>query len=193
MDDAAGEAFDKVAKMLDLSYPGGPQLAILARDGNAQAFAFPRPMTDRPGLDFSFSGLKTAALLAIDQSTPAGQALPDTRTMADIAASFERAVVDTLAIKCQRALQQVGCSRLVIAGGVSANQTLREQLQQALGKISARVYYASQQFCTDNGAMIAYTGCQRLMAGQRQGLDIQVYPRWSLAELEPLQPGEVPA
>ena len=189
LDDAAGEAFDKVAKMLDLPYPGGPRLAALAEQGRAGRFVFPRPMTDRPGLDFSFSGLKTAALTAVDQHTAAGQALPDAQTVADIACAFEDAVVETLVIKCQRALQQQAVSRLVIAGGVSANHKLRQRLQQVLARMGAQVYYARPEFCTDNGAMIAYTGCQRLLAGQRESLAIQVYPRWSLTDLPSLQGG----
>lgn len=186
LDDAAGEAFDKVAKMLDLPYPGGAQLARLAQSGRSERFHFPRPMTDRPGLDFSFSGLKTAALTAINAHTPAGQALPDAQTMADIARAFEEAVVETLVIKCQRALQQCQYSRLVIAGGVSANHHLRRRLEQALAAVSARVFYARPEFCTDNGAMIAYTGCQRLLAGQREDLAIVVHPRWPLTDLPPL-------
>src|SRR5690606_2490983 len=138
LDDAAGEAFDKVAKMLDLPYPGGPLLAKLAEQGNADRFHFPRPMTDRPGLDFSFSGLKTAALTAIETHTLVGQALPDKETMADIACAFEEAVVDTLVTKCRRALVSSCCSRLVMAGGVSANKKLRERLRDALAEQSDR-------------------------------------------------------
>lgn len=186
LDDAAGEAFDKVAKMLDLAYPGGPLLAKLAEQGRSGRFHFPRPMTDRPGCDFSFSGLKTAALLAVDAHTPAGQALPDSQTMADIACAFEDAVVDTLVLKCRRGLELLGYSRLVIAGGVSANRKLRERLPAAIADLPARVFYARHEFCTDNGAMIAYAGCQRLLAGQRQDLAITVRPRWALTELPPL-------
>lgn len=183
LDDAAGEAFDKVAKMLDLSYPGGPLLAKLAEQGNTERFHFPRPMTDRPGLDFSFSGLKTAALIAVQAHTSAGEALPDSQTMADIACAFEDAVVDTLVLKCRRALASLHYSRLVIAGGVSANRKLRERLQSALAGVPAQVFYARQEFCTDNGAMIAYAGCQRLLAGQREDFTITVRPRWPLTEL----------
>lgn len=186
LDDAAGEAFDKVAKMLDLPYPGGPLLAKLAEQGHAGRFQFPRPMTDRPGFDFSFSGLKTAALIAIDAHTPAGQALPDSQTMADIACAFEEAVVDTLVLKCRRALESLQYARLVIAGGVSANQKLRLRLQRALADIPAQVFYARQEFCTDNGAMIAYAGCQRLLSGQRDDLVMTVRPRWPLTELSPV-------
>lgn len=183
LDDAAGEAFDKVAKLLDLSYPGGPQLARLAEQGNPGRFNFPRPMTDRPGLDFSFSGLKTAALTAINEHTPANQPLPDRQTMADIACAFEDAVVDTLVLKCCRALRQTQQTRLVIAGGVSANQKLRKRLHDALVQINAEVFYARNEFCTDNGAMIAFTGCQRLLAGLQDGLALTIHPRWPLTEL----------
>ncbi len=186
LDDAAGEAFDKAAKMLDLPYPGGPQIARLATQGDPQRFRFPRPMTDRPGLDFSFSGLKTFTLNTVDKHTPADSPLPDEQTMADIACAFEEAVVDTLVIKCRRALQQTDMKRLIIAGGVSANLRLREQLETALAKIDAQVFYARNEFCTDNGAMIAYTGCQRLLAGQRDPLNIRVKARWPLHELPPL-------
>lgn len=186
LDDAAGEAFDKVAKMLDLPYPGGPLLAKLAEQGNTERFHFPRPMTDRPGLDFSFSGLKTAALTAIEAHTPAGEALPDSQTMADIACAFEDAVVDTLVLKCRRALTSLRYSQLVIAGGVSANRKLRERLQSALAELPAQVFYARQEFCTDNGAMIAYAGCQRLLADQREDFAITVQPRWPLTGLLPV-------
>jgi len=186
LDDAAGEAFDKVAKMLDLPYPGGPLLAKLAEKGSKERFHFPRPMTDRPGLDFSFSGLKTAALTVIEAHTLPDEALPDEQTMADIACAFEDAVVDTLVLKCRRALSSLRYSRLVIAGGVSANQKLRERLQRALADLPAQVFYARQEFCTDNGAMIAYAGCQRLLAGQREDFAITVRPRWPLTELLPV-------
>jgi N6-L-threonylcarbamoyladenine synthase len=188
LDDAAGEAFDKVAKMLDLPYPGGPLLAKLAEQGKGERFQFPRPMTDRPGLDFSFSGLKTAALTAIEAHTREGEVLPDAQTMADIACAFEDAVVDTLVLKCQRALISLRYSRLVIAGGVSANRKLRERLRNGLKKVPAQVFYARQEFCTDNGAMIAYAGCQRLLAGQRENAVMTVRPRWPLTELVPVSP-----
>lgn len=187
LDDAAGEAFDKVAKLLDLSYPGGPQLAKLAEQGKPGRFQFPRPMTDRPGLDFSFSGLKTAALIAINQNTAAGQVLPDAQTMADIAQAFQDAVVETLVLKCRRALEQTHLSRLVIAGGVSANLRLRQRLEQELKKMQAGVFYARNEYCTDNGAMIAYTGCQRLMAGLSDDLALVIRPRWPLTELKPVK------
>jgi len=183
LDDAAGEAFDKVAKLLDLSYPGGPQLAKLAEQGKSDRFHFPRPMTDRPGLDFSFSGLKTAALIAINENTKPDQALPDEQTMADIACAFQDAVVETLVLKCRRALEQTHLSRLVIAGGVSANVRLRQRLEHELKKMNAAVFYARNEYCTDNGAMIAYAGCQRLMTGLSDDLALVIRPRWPLTEL----------
>lgn len=185
IDDAAGEAFDKAAKMLDLDYPGGPQIAKLAEKGNPKAFKFPRPMLDRPGLDFSFSGLKTATLTAI-KGVAGENGLPDDATCADIAASFQAAVVDTLVAKCKRALEQVGMKTLVIAGGVSANKHLRAELDRELATIDAKVFYARHEFCTDNGAMIAYAGCQRLLVGEREGLAINVKARWPLAQLAPV-------
>jgi N6-L-threonylcarbamoyladenine synthase len=185
IDDAAGEAFDKAAKMLDLDYPGGPQIAKLAEKGNPKAFKFPRPMLDRPGLDFSFSGLKTATLTAI-KGVAGENGLPDDATCADIAASFQAAVVDTLVAKCKRALEQVGMKTLVIAGGVSANKHLRVELDRELATIGAKVFYARHEFCTDNGAMIAYAGCQRLLAGEHEGLAINVKARWPLAQLAPV-------
>jgi N6-L-threonylcarbamoyladenine synthase len=182
LDDAAGEAFDKAAKMLDLDYPGGPLIAQLAEQGEQGRFTFPRPMVDRPGLDFSFSGLKTFTLNTVAKYAQAN-GLPDDQTCADIATAFQEAVVDTLVIKCRRALEQEKLSRLVIAGGVSANTRLRERLESALIKIHAGVSYARHEFCTDNGAMIAYAGCQRLVAGQQEGLAVKVTPRWNLEEL----------
>ncbi len=184
LDDAAGEAFDKTAKLLDLDYPGGPSLARLAEKGVAGRFHFPRPMTDRPGLDFSFSGLKTYAMTTI-QKERGLQPLPDAQTMADIAWAFQEAVVDTLLIKCRRAIQQTGMERLVIAGGVSANQRLRQKMQQAL-QDEATVFYPRHAFCTDNGAMIAYAGWQRLLAGQSSDMAIDAVPRWSLESLPPV-------
>lgn len=182
LDDAAGEAFDKTAKMLDLDYPGGPHVARLAEKGDIGRFRFPRPMTDRPGLDFSFSGLKTFTLNTISQHAQS-DGLPDEQTSADIAAAFQDAVVDTLVIKCRRALEQCQMSTLVIAGGVSANTRLREKLESALAKMSAQVFYARHEFCTDNGAMIAYAGLQRLIAGQTTDLCVDVAPRWALDSL----------
>lgn len=187
MDDAAGEAFDKAAKMLDLDYPGGPQVARLAERGAPGRFVFPRPMVDRPGLDFSFSGLKTFTLNTVTAHAQA-DGLPDEQTCADIAYAFEDAVVATLVIKCRRALEQTGLTTLVIAGGVSANKKLQRELEVALARIGARVFYARHEFCTDNGAMIAYAGCQRLMAGQAESLLINVRARWPLNSLSSLTP-----
>ena len=185
LDDAAGEAFDKAAKMLGLDYPGGPLIARLAQQGDRSRYRFPRPMTDRPGLAFSFSGLKTYTLNTT-QAERDEQGNIDPQTLADIACAFEDAVVDTLAIKCRRALQQTGLKQLVIAGGVSANRRLRERLGEMVGKEGAALFYARPEFCTDNGAMIAYAGCQRLLAGQQAGLQIQCQPRWPLDTLPPL-------
>ena len=177
IDDAAGEAFDKTAKLMGLDYPGGPLLAKLATQGDAKKYKFPRPMTDRPGLDFSFSGLKTSAanVIAKEGNSP--------QVQADIAASFQQAVVDTLVIKCERALQQTGYKRLVIAGGVSANTSLREQLAVLLKRYGGEVFYPRKEFCTDNGAMIALAGYFRLAAGQQQDLTIGVTPRWPMQDL----------
>ncbi len=182
VDDAAGEAFDKAAKMLGLDYPGGPHVARLAEGGDPGRFRFPRPMTDRPGLDFSFSGLKTHTLTAIRQLDTRG-ALDD-QARADVARAFEEAVVDTLVIKCRRALDQTGLKRLVVAGGVSANLRLRERLERECAKRNARAYYPRGRFCTDNGAMIAYVGAQRLLAGEHdeQGV-MQAVPRWPMDTL----------
>lgn len=185
LDDAAGEAFDKAAKMMDLDYPGGPQVAKLAELGDSERFRFPRPMTDRPGLDFSFSGLKTFTLNTVTQHA-LDNGLPDDQTCADIAFAFQDAVVDTLVIKCRRALQACGKKTLIIAGGVSANKRLREKLETALDKIGCKVFYARPEFCTDNGAMIAYAGCQRLLAGQTADLKVDVSPRWPLDSLPAL-------
>jgi len=185
LDDAAGEAFDKAAKMLDLDYPGGPHIARYAEQGQAGRFTFPRPMIDRPGLDFSFSGLKTFTLNTVEKHKQ-DNGLPDEQTCADIAHAFQEAVVDTLVIKCKRALQQESMQTLVIAGGVSANIVLRQKLESALGKINSRVFYARNEFCTDNGAMIAYAGCQRLLANQKNSLSVTVTPRWPLDQLSPL-------
>lgn len=185
LDDAAGEAFDKAAKMLGLEYPGGPLIAKLAEQGDRTRFRFPRPMTDRPGLDFSFSGLKTFTLNTAN-SCRDEKGVIDPQTMADIAAAFEDAVVDTLAIKCRRALKETGLKQLIIAGGVSANRRLRERLETMVSAEKAQLYYARPRFCTDNGAMIAYAGCQRLLAGQQSDLTILAKPRWPMASLPPL-------
>lgn len=179
IDDAAGEAFDKTAKLLGLDYPGGAKLSKLAEQGNTSRFHFPRPMTDRPGLDFSFSGLKTAAANTINLQK---QDL-DEQTKADIARAFEDALVDTLLIKSRRALDQTGFNRLVIAGGVSANKTLRSKLAQLMAERKGQVYYPRLEFCTDNGAMIAYAGMIHLKASQFADLAIEVKPRWPLSEL----------
>jgi N6-L-threonylcarbamoyladenine synthase len=179
VDDAAGEAFDKTAKMLGLPYPGGPELAKLALQGNPDRFRFPRPMTDRPGLDFSFSGLKTFAL-----NTWKDAEVQDEQLKADICRAFEDAVIDTLAIKCRRALKETGIADLVLAGGVSANMRLRERMQQELEKLGGRAWYPQPQFCTDNGAMIAYAGCQRLLAGAGESGEFQVRARWPMETLE---------
>ncbi len=181
LDDAAGEAFDKVGKMLGLPYPGGPHLEKLAKYGKTGRYKFPRPMTNRPGLDFSFSGLKTFVRNTIIEQSKGGEL--DEQTRADIARAFQEAVVATIAIKCRRALEQTGLRSLIIAGGVSANTFLREELETSLEKITGQLFYAQLKFCTDNGAMIAYAGCQRLQAGQHQGLAINVFPRWSIESL----------
>ncbi|MDC8013167.1 tRNA (adenosine(37)-N6)-threonylcarbamoyltransferase complex transferase subunit TsaD [Tahibacter soli] len=181
LDDAAGEAFDKTAKLMGLPYPGGPQLAKLAEHGVPGRFKFARPMTDRPGLDFSFSGLKTQVLLAWQQSDRSDA------TRADIARGFEEAMVDTLRIKCLRALEATGAKSLVIAGGVGANRRLRAGLDEATRRIGARVYFPRPEFCTDNGAMIALAGALRLSAGQIESPAIKVMPRWDLESLTALE------
>lgn len=182
IDDAAGEAFDKTAKLLGLDYPGGAALARLALKGTPNRFTFPRPMTDRPGLDFSFSGLKTFAANTLHQVMQEEGELTE-QSKADIAYAFQEAVVDTLAIKCKRALKQTGLKRLVIAGGVSANKQLRQTLAELMQQLGGEVFYPQPQFCTDNGAMIAYAGFLRLKQGQQQDLAIEVRPRWAMTEL----------
>ena len=176
IDDAAGEAFDKVAKLLKLPYPGGPHLAKLAELGKPGRFDLPRPMTDRPGLDMSFSGLKTAVLVLLKSL---GE--PDEQTRADVARAFEDAVVDTLSIKCERALKQTGQRRLVVAGGVGANKRLRARLKEMTEKLGGEVFYPRPEFCTDNGAMIAYAGCLRLASGNP--VTNPVTARWPLESL----------
>ena len=176
IDDAAGEAFDKTAKMLGLGYPGGPKISALAELGKPR-FKFPRPMTDRPGLDFSFSGLKTFTMNTLNNTEKTEQ------DKADIAYAFQTATAETLTIKCRRALQQTGLKRLVIAGGVSANKQIRAALLEMTTKEKAQLYFPRLKFCTDNGAMIAYAGCQRLLAGQQENLEIFAKPRWPIAEL----------
>ncbi|MGA9335158.1 MAG: tRNA (adenosine(37)-N6)-threonylcarbamoyltransferase complex transferase subunit TsaD [Rudaea sp.] len=177
LDDAAGEAFDKTAKLMGLPYPGGPALAKLAESGTPGRFKFSRPMTDRPGLDFSFSGLKTQVLLAFKAHAD------DPTTKADIARGFEDAIVDTLLIKCRRALEASACKRLVIAGGVGANRKLRAKLAAAASAEGFRVYFPRLEFCTDNGAMIALAGALRLRAGLHDDATIKVAPRWDLETL----------
>ncbi|MEK6771536.1 MAG: tRNA (adenosine(37)-N6)-threonylcarbamoyltransferase complex transferase subunit TsaD [Pseudomonadota bacterium] len=184
LDDAAGEAFDKTAKLLGLGYPGGPAISRLAETGHPGRFTFPRPMLDRPGLDFSFSGLKTAVSLAIDTAR-------DEQTRADIARAFEEAVVDTLVAKCRRALQQTGHDQLVVAGGVSANRRLRDRLDRLSDELRVRMYFPRPEFCTDNGAMIAYAGYRRLRAGESEALGFAARPRWAIADLT--EPGVTPA
>lgn len=192
VDDAAGEAFDKAAKMLGLDYPGGPRIAKLAdyarQKGIPAPCRFPRPMTDRPGLDFSFSGLKTFTLNTVSNLPPNRPASEAEK--AAIALAFEDAVVDTLRIKCKRALEQTGLKTLIIAGGVSANVSLRAALEKMVTPLGAKVFYARPSLCTDNGAMIAYAGCQRLLAGQTSDLSIQVRPRWPMTELSSVSQGE---
>jgi len=176
-DDAAGEAFDKTAKLLGLGYPGGPALARAAESGDPDKYAFPRPMTDRPGLEFSFSGLKTHTRNLWHKHATEDNA------RADIAAGFQKAVVDTLVIKCRRAMKQTRCGHLIIAGGVGANLQLREDLSQAGKKYGWGVSYPRIEFCTDNGAMIAFAGYHHLLAGQSEPDIISARPRWPLAEL----------
>ncbi|MEO6064837.1 MAG: tRNA (adenosine(37)-N6)-threonylcarbamoyltransferase complex transferase subunit TsaD [Lysobacterales bacterium] len=185
LDDAAGEAFDKTAQMLGLAYPGGPAVAALAERGRAGAFRFARPMTDRPGLDFSFSGLKTQALLA---KRKAGD---EPQVAADIARAFEDAVIDTLAIKCERALAQTGDKSLIVAGGVGANSRLRARLAASSAQHGFRVVFPPPALCTDNGAMIAFAGALRLEAGQHDDARIRAYPRWDMASLPSLAPAAV--
>jgi len=178
-DDAAGEAFDKSAKALGLGYPGGPAISAAAAQGHDAGLRLPRPLTDRPGLDFSFSGLKTALLQAAR-----AQPLDDIRR-AHLAYALQDAIVDTLVIKCRRALLATGHTRLVIAGGVGANQTLRDRLTEETQNLKVALYYPRPAFCTDNGAMIAYAGCQRLVAGQTDRGEFGIRPRWPLNELTP--------
>ena len=177
MDDAAGEAFDKTAKLLGLGYPGGPALSTLAESGRPDRYHFPRQMTAKPGLDFSFSGLKTHALLTLEK------AADDQQSRADIARAFVDAVVETLVIKCRRAMEETGSRTLVAAGGVSANRQLREQLIGLARKTGGEVHFPRPEFCTDNGAMIAYAGYLRLKDGQREPLSFSAQARWEMEEL----------
>ncbi|ALG66904.1 tRNA (adenosine(37)-N6)-threonylcarbamoyltransferase complex transferase subunit TsaD [Beggiatoa leptomitoformis] len=179
VDDAAGEAFDKTAKLLGLGYPGGAALAHLAEQGHPNVFHFSRPMTNRPGLAFSFSGLKTHVLTAWKS-----QENPSEQTRADIARAFEDAVVDTLVIKCRRALKETRLQRLVVAGGVGANKQLRHQLQVLGQELNVKVFYPRIEFCTDNGAMIALAGCLRLQAGQQSPLNFNAHPRWLMTQID---------
>ncbi len=177
LDDAAGEAFDKCAQLMGLPYPGGPALAELARNGDPERYRLARPMLDRPGLDFSFSGLKTQVALTWRKGSG------DDAARADLSASFEAAVVDTLTEKCRRAWRQSGHGQLVVAGGVGANRRLRAQLQQAADAEGVRLHFPRPEFCTDNGAMIALAGALRLAGGESTDQAIRVRPRWPLAEL----------
>lgn len=179
LDDAAGEALDKTAKLLGLPYPGGALLAQLAEKGTPNRFYFTRPLIDRPGLDFSFSGLKTAVLHTVNKFDVINE-----QTRADIAHAFVTAVMDTLTIKCERALKQLGYKNLVVAGGVSANKQLRHQLTNLMHQANSKLWLARPEFCTDNGAMIAYAGYRRLAQGeQTPGLSVHVKARWPLTEL----------
>jgi len=184
LDDAAGEAFDKTAKILGLPYPGGPALAKLAEHGDPRRYRFPRPMTERPGLDFSFSGLKTFTLNTLQREM--ARTDDPARTRADIARAFEEAVVDTLVIKCRRALRQCASRRLVVAGGVGANRRLRARMDAMATQEDSEVFYPRPAFCTDNGAMIAYAGWQRLRAGQAEPLAFRPRARWLMEELPPV-------
>ncbi len=177
VDDAAGEAFDKTAKVLGLPYPGGPALSALAEQGRPDQYRFPRPMLDRPGLDFSFSGLKTAVMVAVRDR------VLDDQAKADVARAFQDAVVETLVVKAQRALEQTGLRTLVIAGGVGANRSLRARMRDAGARRQFNVFYPRTEFCTDNAAMIAYAGCQRLLRGQRGDLAIRATSRWPIDTL----------
>lgn len=183
LDDAAGEAFDKAAKMLGLGYPGGPAIAKAAEGGDTDRFTFPRPMMGKPGLNFSFSGLKTYCMNTIDECVESQGEL-DEQTRKDIASAFQSAVVDTLVLKCKRALKQTEYKRLVIAGGVSANIMLRQRLKKTMSGMGVEVYYPRLEFCTDNGAMIAFAGCQRLLAGAPSDNAIKVKARWPLDQLK---------
>jgi len=185
LDDAAGEAFDKTAKLLGLGYPGGPALAAMAEKGRPGVYQFPRPMVDRPGLDFSFSGLKTFALNTMQAAAHEAESKGELseQVKADISFAFEEAVVDTLKIKCRRALEQQRCNTLVVAGGVGANKRLRVALAEMIGQLGGQLYYPRIEFCTDNGAMIAQAGCLRLLSGERQTLEIDARARWSMQDL----------
>lgn len=182
IDDAIGEAFDKTAKMLGLSYPGGPQVAKIAEQGQAEVYRFPRPMTDRPGLDLSYSGLKTFAINTYNNSEKTDQ------DKANVALAFQTAAVDTLVIKCKRAIKQSDLTRVVIAGGVSANQYLRDSMDKLASETGVKVHYPGKEFCTDNGAMIAYVGYLRLQKESHDDLSFSAFARWPLTDLNP--PGQ---
>lgn len=177
LDDAVGEAFDKTATLLGLGYPGGALLAKLAERGDPKRFRFPRPMTDRPGLDFSFSGLKTYAMNTLRKQEP------DEQILADVARAFEDAVVETLVIKCRRAFRQTSIQRLIVSGGVGANRRLRAAIAELGSQEGARTYFPRVEFCTDNAAMVAYAGYQRLRAGEHDPLAFTARPRWPLEDL----------
>lgn len=184
LDDAIGEAFDKTAKLLSMGYPGGPAVSALALQGDASVYRLPRPMTDRAGLEFSFSGLKTAVLNTWTQAQKTRTDLEQAK--ADICASFEQAVAEVLVVKVKRALAQEQLNRLVVAGGVSANRHIRHTLTDLMQKRKGDVLFPRLDFCTDNGAMIAFAGSQRLQAGQSSGLDFSVTTRWTLEQLTPV-------
>lgn len=184
LDDAAGEAFDKTAKMLGLGYPGGPIVSKLAQQGDSTRYKFPRPMVDRPGLDMSFSGLKTFSLNTWHKAQAQGD--DNDQTRADICRAFGLAVADTLTIKCKRALEQEGLNTLVVSGGVSANREIRAKLDALMTKRKGQAFYPRLEFCTDNGAMIAYAGAQRLLAGEHNDLNFAAKARWSLEDLNPI-------
>ena len=177
IDDAAGEAFDKTAKILGLPYPGGPAISALADKGISGRFKFPRPMTDRPGLDFSFSGLKTFALNTINSENM------DEQTRADIAYAFVDAIVDTFVIKCKRAIDETGIKQLVVAGGVSANKQLQKALINMFNEEGGQVFFPRDEYCTDNGAMVAYSGYLRIKKGQCDTLSFIAKPRWPLEDI----------
>ena len=181
VDDAAGEAFDKTAKLLGIPYPGGPGLEKLAQNGDPKAFNFPRPMLKSPNCDFSFAGLKTAVLNAVLEHKDDLD-----KVKADIARGFTLAVADTLEYKCRKALRMTGLKTLVVAGGVSANTDIRNRLQKLMEKEHGKAFFARREFCTDNGAMIAQAGMMRFKAGEIGDYKVKVYPRWPLSDLKPL-------